>query len=43
MLFDNKKHEVYTLSKLKIALNRDNDKRRVQADGVTNLASGYWA
>ena len=41
MLFDNKKYEVYTVNKHKIALNRDNDKRLVQADGITTLARGY--
>ena len=29
-----KKHEVYTVNKYKIALNRDNDKRLVQADEI---------
>ena len=29
MLFENKKHEVYTVNKHNIALNRDNDKRLV--------------
>ena len=38
MLFENKKHEVYTVNKYKIALNRDDDKRLVQADGITTLA-----
>ena len=33
MLFENKKREVYTVNKHKIALNRDDDKRTVQADG----------
>ena len=41
MLFDNKKYKVYTVNKHKIALNRDNDKRLVQADGITTLARGY--
>ena len=41
MLFENKKHKVYTVNKHKIALNRDNDKRLVQADGMTTLARGY--
>ena len=27
MLFENKKHEVYTVNKHKIAMNRDDDKR----------------
>ena len=40
MLFENKKHEVYTVNKHKIALNRDDDKRVVQADGITTLARG---
>ena len=41
MLFENKKHEVYTVNKHKIALNRDADKRVVQVDGITTLARGY--
>ena len=43
MLFENKKHEVYLVKKHKIALNRDNDKRAVQADRITILARGYVA
>ena len=43
MLFENKKHGVYTVNKYKIALNRDDDKRVVQADGITTLARGYVA
>ena len=38
MLFENKKHEIYMVNKHKIALNRDDDKRIVQADGITTLA-----
>ena len=41
MLCENKKHEVYTVNKHKIALNRDDDKSLVQADGITTLARGY--
>ena len=41
MLFENKKHEAYTVNKHKIALNRDDDKRIVQADGITTLARVY--
>ena len=37
MLFENKKHEVYTANKHKIALNKDDDKRTVQADGITTF------
>ena len=40
MLLENKKHEVYTVNKHKIALNRDDDKRLVQADGITTLTRG---
>ena len=43
MLFENKKHEVYTVNKYKIALSRDDDKRLVQADGITTLTRGYVA
>ena len=42
MLFENKRHEVYTVNKYKIALNRDDDKRLV-VDGITTLARGYIA
>ena len=41
MRFENKKHEVYTVNKYKIALKGDDDKRVVQADGITTLARGY--
>ena len=43
MLFENKKHEAYMVNKRKIALNRDDDKRIVQTDGITTLARGYVA
>ena len=43
MLFENKKHVVYTVNKHKIALNRDDVKRLVQADGITRLARVYVA
>ena len=43
MLFENKKHKVYTVNKRKIALNRDDDKRFVQANGITTLARKYVA
>ena len=42
-LFENTKHEIYTVDKHKIALNRDYDKRIVQADGIATLARGYVA
>ena len=42
-LFENKKPEIYTVNKYKIALNRDDDKRLVQVDGITTLARGYIA
>ena len=43
MLFGNKKHEVYMVNKRKIVLNKDDDKRLVQADGITTLAREYAA
>ena len=43
MLFENKKYEIYTVNKHKIALNRDDDKRIVKGDGITTLARGYVA
>ena len=43
MLFEDKKHEVYTVNKHKITLNGDGDKRTVQADGIITLATGYVA
>ena len=42
-MFENKRHGVYTVKKHKIALNRDVDKRLVQADGITILARGHTA
>ena len=42
MLFENKKHEIYTVNKTKIALNRDDDKRLVKQDGITTLARGNY-
>ena len=42
-LFENKKHKIYTVNKHKIALNRDDDKRIVQVDGIRTLTRGYVA
>ena len=42
-LFENKRHEVYSVNKYRIALNRDDNKRTVQADGIITLARGYVA
>ena len=41
MLFEYKKHEVYTVNKHNIALKKDDDKRIVQADEITTLARGH--
>ena len=38
MLFENKKHEVYTVNKHKTALNRDSNKRRVVVDVIATPA-----
>ena len=43
ILFENKKHDMYTVNKHKIALNRDDDKRVVQTNGITTLARGHVA
>ena len=43
MLFENKNHEIYTVNKCKIALNREDDKRIIQEDGITTRAWGYKA
>ena len=41
MLFQNQKHKLFTSKLNKIALNRDDDKRVIQADGITTHARGY--
>ena len=41
MFFENKKYVVYKINKLKIALNKNVDKRSVPADGITTIARGY--
>ena len=41
VMFEHKDHEVFTVNKCKIALNRDDDKRIIQSDGITTLARGY--
>ena len=41
MLFEHRKHKVYTSNKCKIALNRDDDKRIIREDGITTLARRY--
>ena len=42
VLFENKKHDIYTVNKCKIALNRDDDKRLTQKDGITTLVRGFY-
>ena len=41
LMFRNRKHEVHTVEVNKVALNRDDDKRVVQKDGVSTLARGH--
>ena len=43
MLFENKKHEVYTVNKYKVALSGNNDKRLVKADDIKTLVRGCLA
>ena len=42
MLFQNKKHNVYTSTVNKLALNRDDDKRIIQADLISTKARGHY-
>ena len=42
-LFENKKHEVCPLNKRNIALKEDDNKRRVEEDGVTTLSRSHLA
>ena len=41
MLFEHKNHEICTVNKCKISLNRDDDKRIINEDGILTLARGY--
>ena len=41
MMFRSIKHNIYTINCNKIALNRDDDKRIIQDDGITTLARGH--
>ena len=43
MMFENKKQEVYKVNKHQRAIEREDDKRRVEADSITTVASGYLA
>jgi hypothetical protein len=42
VLFQHKKHELYTVRANKISLNRDDDKRLVQEDQISTLARGHY-
>ena len=42
MLFQNKKHIVYTSTINKIELNRDDDKRIIQPDLISTKARGHY-
>ena len=42
LLFQNKKHIIYTVNINKIALNKDDDKRIIQADQIYTLARGNY-
>ena len=43
MLFHTKDHEIYTSKVNKIAVNRDDDKRKIQADQIATIARGHYA
>ena len=42
MTFKSIEHDVYTVNINKIALNRDDDKRIIQQDGISTLAIGHY-
>ena len=42
MTFKSTEHDVYTVNINKIALNRDDDKRIIQQDGISTLAIGHY-
>ena len=43
LLFQNKDHDVFTSRVNKIALNRDDDKRIIDADLISTKARGHYA
>ena len=40
-MFTNNKHEIQTVEVIKVALIKDNDKRRVRKDGISTLARDH--
>ena len=42
MTFKSTEHDVYTVNINKIALNRDDDKRIIQKDGISTLVIGHY-
>ena len=42
-MFENKKPDLYKVNKHQITLKRDNDRKRVEADGIRMLVSRYLA
>ena len=43
VLFEHEKHDVFAVNKCKIALNKGDDKRIIQEDGISTLTRGYAA
>ena len=40
-MFRSTKHEVHTIEVIKVAVNRDDDKRISEKDGISTLARGH--
>ena len=43
LMFKNDKHEMHTVEVNKVALNKDDDKRIVEKDGISTLACGHYS
>ena len=42
-MFRSKKHKIKTLEVTKLALNRDDDDKRVSVEGIASLTMGHYS